>query len=438
MKIDVRVTIDPLWENRWTLPGAGVLVVSWLERDRAEPVRMGSPPDASSIADLVSRSGVVRVRTVDLINGSGVPLEVPSDAFLAADVVPIAIFDHAGAFWACLLDGDGTALIGASDDGIHLLLHPVKRTDVQRKEQWGDRATYEYISHVRGSAEAYHLAVRLPLDYEPTSARRHPVVYLLPGLGGDERARFHDRSLISAADRQTELGRASPILVGINARTEFGSWYLTREETPWVRFLTGELFDVVHTRFRTLVDREHQILIGQSTGGFNAISLAMTHPKAFGSIVATAPDALDLEGWLLTSDGRIDDRWLAWMRLEDTLQGVGQMLSYAYSWSADGNDYRWPADLRTGETDQPVLERWLAQSPLRRLEEIGVEAALRSFDGRIFLGAAQLDEFGLFGPARQFQRRLLELNIPHEFMTYDAGHFDLTERLGDLMVASLG
>ncbi len=122
------------------------------------------------------------------------------------------------------------------------------------------------------------------------------------------------------------------------------------------------------------------------------------------------------------------------MRLEDAVDGAGQMLSLAYSWSrtAEGG-YRWPADLETGQVNPRVLERWLRQSPIRLLDLAEGQAALRSLNGRLFISSSAHDEFDLFEPARRFSERLTALRIAHSFIVKDDGHFDAQPRLTELI-----
>jgi hypothetical protein len=205
----------------------------------------------------------------------------------------------------------------------------------------------------------------------------------------------------------------------------------------WSTFLTCDLIEVIDREFRTIANPLGRVLAGQSTGGFNAIQIALSRPGIFGAVAASAPDALDLEAWLLTDSGGIKEQWLAWMRLEQALGAGGQMISYARSWTPSSAGYEWPADLNTGAVRPEVLMGWVRQSPLRLLDGVEAKAALLFLEGRLLLGASTRDEFGLFEPTQRFSKRLEELRIPHRFLPDQGGHFDASARLTSLVRIAL-
>ncbi|MGE3509731.1 MAG: alpha/beta fold hydrolase [Vicinamibacterales bacterium] len=263
-------------------------------------------------------------------------------------------------------------------------------------------------------------------------------VYMLPGLGGDEMVRFQDDVVTDAVDRLSDETGVGVLLVGIDGRTSYGSEYLASEASPWFRFLSRDLISAIDSEFGTGRTARHRALVGHSTGGFNAIRIALDCPGVFGSIGASAPDALDLDAWLLTRERSIRTRWISWMRLEDALGGPGQMVSFAQSWSADREGgFEWPVDLATGETKESVLDKWLRQSPMRRIVAREAQEALMSLSGRLVVSATSEDEFGLFEPSRRFCQGLARLGIKHEFVVDKAGHFDAQQRVASIAVAVL-
>jgi pimeloyl-ACP methyl ester carboxylesterase len=218
-----------------------------------------------------------------------------------------------------------------------------------------------------------------------------------------------------------------------------GSEYvLATRETPWSRFLACDLPAAIEAQLGGLCPPDRRLLAGQSTGGFNALMLAMTHPGVFGTVVASSPDALDFEAWLLDARGRIRDEWLTWMRFEDLLGGEGAMRSYAHAWSSpsDGR-VEWPACLDTGEVAADTLERWLRETPARLVETDSGRQALDALGGRLFIGCATQDEFDLFDPTVRFCRRLDGLAVRHECVVDSGSHFDVQARLARLLRRAL-
>jgi len=262
---------------------------------------------------------------------------------------------------------------------------------------------------------------------------------MLPGLGGGEHVRFQDGTIVAAAERWSSASGSDVVLVGVDTSTPVGSDYvLATRETPWSRFLAHELPAAVETELGGPCPPERRLLAGQSTGGFNALVLAMTHPGVFGTVVASSPDALDFEAWLLDVEGRIRDEWLTWMRFEDLLGGEGVMRSYAHAWSPrrDGR-VEWPACLDTGEALPDVLDRWMSETPARLAMTASGRRALAALDGRLFIGCSRDDEFGLFEPTVRFCRRLDDLAVRHECIVDSESHFAAQARLARLLHRAL-
>jgi pimeloyl-ACP methyl ester carboxylesterase len=275
-----------------------------------------------------------------------------------------------------------------------------------------------------------------PRSYALEPGRRYPTVYLLPGLDGDDRSRFGDRSFVDALDAFGQTSGIEALLVGVSSRTAFGARY-TNGRDAFAHTLTRSIVPAIEARFRAAAGAGKRVLAGQSTGGWNAITLALTCPGAFAAVAASAPDALDMESWLLDAEHRIRAPWLAWMRLEDAVKGPGQMTSLAHSFVSEGQAPRWPADLETGDVCRDVLDRWLEHSPLRRLQTAEGRAALRALRGRLFIGVARRDEFGLCEPAQRFCERLTALDVDHALLLEEGSHFDSQDRLAALVTMAL-
>jgi hypothetical protein len=423
----VAVSIDPARIEVGLLPERGVLVVSWLEQAAAEEFRRNGQLPPASIVPFVARSRVAEMDRGKLITAEGVLVQLSGPA-KPEPVVPIALFDGAHAFWPAVMGAPVRTLIGfgtarpGGDMRVALEPNPSKDSHGARFGCAGER--FQSLD-VDGddATPARKACVYLPASYGREPGRRYPVVYLLPGLGGNETVRFTDPQLLAHADELAERQQEA-ILVGVDTRSPHG---LTRTVAA------------VDGRLRTIAHAPARALLGQSTGGFNAISAVLLAPDVFGAVGASAPDGLDLEAWLLEPSGKLRPQWLAWMRLEAAVGGVGQMLSYAESWAPSGaSEESWPADLDTGEIRRDVLEAWLRHSPARMVGTPEGKRALASASGRILISVSRDDEFGLFEPARRFSEELQRLGILHDFVAGEGGHFDVRGRLSDLLGRLLG
>lgn len=289
-----------------------------------------------------------------------------------------------------------------------------------------------YVAGWVGNHTRRRLCVYLPKSYETSGQQRYPTVFLLPGLASDDGARLRgDSSPRGVAD---ELG-ADVILVGVDTKTVTGSTYF--ENSPasgeWMTFVDA-MVAAVDEQFRTQARAQSRALIGQSTGGFNAVSLGFRRPDLFSVIGASAPDGLVLSRWL--TEERAGQRflrkpWLAWMRLEAAIakpdyRQVGQFISYAADWSPGPNKsdaLRWPADLQTGLINLPVYKMWERRSPTHFIADpVQIEKIRARFDDRVFLAVGKNDEFGLHEPTVAFSKALEEALIGHTIVVGEGTH----------------
>lgn len=202
--------------------------------------------------------------------------------------------------------------------------------------------------------------------------------------------------------------------------------------------MANDVVTHIDSAYRTLSHPRKRGLIGQSTGGFNAVSFGLRHSETIQLIVASAPDGLDFPSWFLAADGRhIAPRWLGWMRLEDQMGPPGQMVSYAAEWSPDArmpHGFAWPADLETGELIPDVWARWVRHSPSTLLRDPAILASARAhLSGRILLAAGKNDEADLFAPTRRFSEALRAAGVENTFAPDDAGHFIPAPRLRTML-----
>jgi pimeloyl-ACP methyl ester carboxylesterase len=432
----VTLTVRPSERAKPALSAPGHLILSWFDRDEAAFYHQHGRMSPASVCPFVARARIVAFPPKFLQPGVEHELVLP---MRAAGVYPVAVFDHAGALWSAMMEGTGSSLVGVATEpvarrrsAIVLQALPLRREGARLCDR--PRCRHRMIPGEAGTG--HRICVYLPPDYG-RSGRPHPVVYMLPGLGEDEGVRFEDQEFVDAVDANPGGDGPGPILVGVDARTAEGSAYVGDAETAWTRFLTRDLITAVETEFDGARDWRRRVLVGHGTGGFNAVRLALTHPEIFGTVAVSAPDALDLDSWLLSPGGAIKQLWGAWIRMEHAVGGRGQMRSYAASWSPTASGVQWPIDVETGRTRYEVLLRWLQQSPLRRIERSEAQRALRVLEGRLFIGASRRDEFGLLLPTRRFSERLTVRGIDHQFLPDDFGHFDASPRLVRLIAMAL-
>jgi enterochelin esterase-like enzyme len=414
----------------------GTLVVGWLTTEEAAARREGRP-DLAGFRRLMERLQVVG--PVDLARTPRVAyrVEAPRDAH------PFVVLDVERSFWATLFGG-GHGLVGIGPrGGDEVALAGAKPEPPAPEPCAGDR--YQLVvaqaPETEGAVKnptARRFCAYLPPSYREAPSRRYPLVLMLPGLFSGEMSRLRGKN--GAAEVADAIARETGrevIVVGVDTSTRSGSTYLEDSAVTGAfdTFLAGRGLEAIDAALRTIPERGARALVGNSTGGFNALSFGMRHPERFSAIGSCSPDALDLEGWLLADDHRIKPWIRAWVRLEDGLGGPGQMTSYAADWSPDpaqARGFAWPFQPQSGNVDQTVLARWKAHTPAGMLEDASMRARTRyAFGGRIFITVARGDEFDLFEPARRFSEALTKHGIEHTFRPTDGGHFEgAAERVG--------
>ncbi|MFI5371933.1 MAG: alpha/beta hydrolase, partial [Candidatus Eisenbacteria bacterium] len=241
-----------------------------------------------------------------------------------------------------------------------------------------------------GDPNRRDIPVYLPPSYADAPDRRYPVVYVLTGFTSRGRMLLNDNpwspSLDDRLDGLIGAGRMGEMIVVMpDGFTRYGgSQYMDSAATGrYGTHIAQELVTHVDRRFRTLATREHRGVMGKSSGGFGALSLAMRHPGVFGAaachsgdmyfeycylpdiprFVAEVMRAGGVEKWFQTFQGKIQKK-------HEDLE-VLNMLAMAAAYSPDPAEplgIALPADPVTGRFREEVWKRWLEHDPLRMLE----------------------------------------------------------------------
>ena len=332
----------------------GTLFVSWIpESDRRAVVEHNLTP--ALVLDMISHGTVLG----EVDAARDVPFTVHTGAGRIALVATVDV-DHTGI--EALLGGGDDTLTGLSEafpaeSGVAPALVVTAQPRHERHEQCqGDGLVLEQIEapEVAGSVgnpTSRRVCVRLPKGYAERPSMRFPVIYALPGLGST------DAAVIASYHLEPD----DMIVVAVDTSSKTGSTYLTDGPTSgrWDQFFARKLIPLIDAHYRTIARREGRALVGQSTGGFNAVSYGLRHPELFSVIGASAPDSLDWPVWLAAAKRWVPD----FARVEHGLGGAGQFISYAADWSPrQGGGYDWPFD-ESGHVIDGVMARWIAHSP---------------------------------------------------------------------------
>ena len=145
---------------------------------------------------------------------------------------------------------------------------------------------FEYDSTVTGTRRKAN--VYLPPGYAPD--RKYPVLYLLHGIGGDEREWLNVVSPHVVLDNLIAEGKAVPmIIVFPNGRAladdrAIGNPFTPEKAAGFARFerdLLDCVIPAVQAKYSTFTDREHRALAGLSMGGGQTLNFGLAHLDTF-------------------------------------------------------------------------------------------------------------------------------------------------------------
>jgi enterochelin esterase family protein len=221
-----------------------------------------------------------------------------------------------------------------------------------------------------------------------------------------------------------------------------GSQYVDSIGTgKYQSYLLDEVIPAVEAQF-SCGGAGRRVVVGKSSGGFGALSLAMRRPGFFNAVGSHAGDM----GFDMSHFRGFADALNCWARYGGPLrflEALGELDSFGsmehagiegiamaacYSPNPDtelGVDL--PVDPATGEIRHEVFAGWLEFDPLRMVERPEYAAALRDLDF-LYLDAGETDEFALQWGLKRMQVKLERLGIPASVEFCKGGHFTLDSR----------
>ena len=299
----------------------------------------------------------------------------------------------------------------------------------------------------------------LPVYLPPSGTTEgRPLLVLLSGYTGAgwmhfQRPRYLANTIVGRLDRLIRTGAApEAVLVAPDGLTMLGgSQYLDSSATgPYERYVVEEVVPWVRERYGT----GPAAVLGTSSGGYGALSLALRHPALFRAAGSNAGDAYFEYSYL--PDFPIAFREIrraggpgALLRrlLEAPVSGFGprqpmvqalEVMAYASCYSprpeAPG-EFDLPFDLETGALREDVWARWLALDPVRMLERPPYREAVRRL-AYLYVDGGTRDEYALDLGARIFAGRARALGARIDLEEFDGVHGDGGPRY-DVMIPRL-
>jgi hypothetical protein len=150
-----------------------------------------------------------------------------------------------------------------------------------------------------GRPVAHRAGVALPPAYfDPNSSRRFwPVVYVIPGFGGDERGAERWARLLADPNMSSAMPEAIFIVLDPNDPLGHHGFIDGDNMGPRGTALVDEFIPWLEKRFRLVSDASGRIVHGHSSGGWSSLWLQIEHPATFGACFASAPDPVDFSAF---------------------------------------------------------------------------------------------------------------------------------------------
>ncbi|MFC5701138.1 alpha/beta hydrolase [Cohnella faecalis] len=152
------------------------------------------------------------------------------------------------------------------------------------------------------------IQIYLPPGYDESAD--YPVLYMLHGYNGTEKAWLSEMGLNKAADRLIADGLIEPLIIvspemdnsyGLNSETKYR--IATPEDPvhsryygPYEDYLVEDVIAYADETYRTIASKEGRSIGGFSMGGFIALHVAFRHPELFSKAGGHSP-ALWTDDW---------------------------------------------------------------------------------------------------------------------------------------------
>jgi enterochelin esterase-like enzyme len=119
------------------------------------------------------------------------------------------------------------------------------------------------------------------------SGENYPVLYLLHGVGDNERAWTERGAIQAKADRLIASGAIPPALIVMPGCAK--CWWADGAQDKAETAFWGELVPAVAIRYRTIEAREGRVIAGFSAGGYGAVRFALKYPDRLAAAAAFSP-----------------------------------------------------------------------------------------------------------------------------------------------------
>lgn len=315
------------------------------------------------------------------------------------------------------------------------------------------------LTKFHGAPIRMKAGVILPPSFGKDEDRKYPVVYEIPGFGGDH---FAARNM--AGRKPGDLAGTEAIWVVLDPHCRLGHHVFadSANNGPCGQALVDELIPAVEKKFRGSGKR---LVTGHSSGGWSSLWLQVTYPDTFHGCWSTSPDPVDFRdfqrvdiyqhGVNLFTDSTGGKRPIArrgsvpalftkgFSDMEVVMGRGGQLGSFEAVFSPRGTDGQpvrlW--DRKTGAVRTDVAKEW-EKYDIRLVLERNWDKLGPKLKGKLHVYMGDVDTFFLDGAVRYLKESLAALKsdaVVEMFPGRDHGLVDaaLRDRMKKEMAAAL-
>jgi S-formylglutathione hydrolase FrmB len=359
------------------------------------------------------------------------PAKLPAGSY---SVQAVMDFDR-GSIHFSAADGNGYGkavrreLNGAESGPVELKIDQVYKGQRTFKET--DRVKLvevesKLLTAFHGRPVTLRAGVVLPKSFHDSLNKRYPVIYEIPGFGGDH---------FGAVRRNAgEVGGIEVLYVVLDPSCRLGHHVFadSANNGPCGKALIEELIPQIEKQYRGLGIPAGRAVTGHSSGGWSSLWLQVAYPDFFGGVWSTAPDPIDFrdfqriniyrKGENMFKDPEGNDRPLArsgakpiifykpFSDMEVVMGHGGQLVSFEAVFSERGADGKpkqlW--DRKTGAIDPEVARSW-ERYDIRLVLERNWKTLGPKLAGKIHVYMGDQDTFYLEGATVLLKESLKQL-----------------------------
>ena len=274
-----------------------------------------------------------------------------------------------------------------------------------------------------------HAAVLLPASYATQPERKYPVIFAIPGFGGNHLAGVHAQAIPEQNAAGVEF-----IRVTLDPSCPLGhhAFADSANNGPRGTAFVTEFLPELDRQFRTDPRPQARFLTGHSSGGWSSLWMMITHPDQFAGTWSISPDPVTFEDFQNINlysgqDNMYVDRHgerrpiarrgntpVLWYRefdlMEQALGPGGQLHSFEAVFSPRGADGRplrvW--NRQSGQVDAAAARHWEKYDICRILERDWPTLGAK-LKGKLHIHMGDQDTFYLEGATHKLGETMKEL-----------------------------